>query len=113
MTPFSKDEAYYFEKMLRDRNLLVQHGGVVTTTYMSQTKLTPTSERMRPFFDSLVVTPEYIDERIEFIVRIARKILKATHGALMNCIEKRDLKYTPERMGAVNFMLWWGANGKT
>ncbi|TAJ75483.1 hypothetical protein EPO44_21985 [bacterium] len=108
ITPFSKDEAKYYEGILRDRNLFVHHGGMFTPTYSTQNKLFSESNAVRPFFDSLVVGPEYFDERLEFIKGVARKILKASHSALHTFIEKSGVSYLPERMKAVDAFLWWG-----
>jgi hypothetical protein len=109
VTPFSKDQGHYFEGLLRDRNLLVHNGGVVTTSYLLQAKLDPEVSQMRPFFDSLVVTPAYLDERIKFLSSIARKTLKATHSALLSYVKQEQLQYSPERLQAVKFLLWWNA----
>lgn len=107
ITPFAKDEAKYYEGILRDRNLFVHHGGTLTLTYSSQNKVSAENKLSRPFFDSLVVTPAYFDERLEFIKSVARKILKATHSALHDHIEKSGISYPPERLKALDAFLWW------
>jgi hypothetical protein len=107
ITPFSKEDAKYYEGILRDRNLFVHHGGTVTTAYFAQTKSQPSSTT-RPFFDSLTATAPYFDERAQFILHIARKILKASHSALRKHIEESETAYSPERTKAVNAFLWWG-----
>ena len=107
ITPFSKDEANYYEGILRDRNLLVHHGGTFTLTYATQTKFLLKSHAARPFLDSLVISPDYFDERLEFIKGIARKTLKATHSALHAHIEKSGASYSGERLKAVDAFLWW------
>lgn len=107
LTPFSKDEAKFYEGILRDRNLLVHHGGTFTLAYAAQTKLSLESPLARPFLDSLVVSPDYFDERLEFIKGIARKILKATHSALHAHIKNSGDSYSGERLKAVDAFLWW------
>lgn len=108
VTPFSKDEARYYDEILRDRNLFVHHGGTFTLSYSTQNKLSSEIDAVRPFFDSLLVSPEYFDERLEFIKEMARKILKATHSALHAFAGKSGASYSPEQMKAVDAFLWWG-----
>lgn len=107
ITPFSKEEAKYYEGILRDRNIFVHHGGTVTLAYSTQKAPLQEHRNFRPFFDSLVVTSEYFDERLEFIKGIAQKILKATHSALHHYVEQSGSEYHPERLKAVDAFLWW------
>jgi hypothetical protein len=109
ITPFSKDDAKYYERILRDRNLFIHHGGTVTLAYSAQTP--STAAPMTPFWDSLTATAEYFDERLKFIVHIARKLLNASHSALNDHITKLAAPYSKERMKAVNALLWWGDEG--
>lgn len=113
ITPFSKEEAKYYEGILRDRNLFVHHGGTVTLTYSTQKGLSQEHKASQPFFDSLVVTPEYFDERLEFINGIARKILKSTHSALHDYVAKSSSDYHPERLKALDAFLWWDDDSET
>jgi hypothetical protein len=108
ITPFSKSEAKYYDGILRDRNLFVHHGGVLTLTYSTRNASPTTHRTSRPFFDSLVVTPEYFDERLEFIKGVSRKILKATHSALHDHVAKSGGNFQSERLKAVDTFLWWG-----
>lgn len=72
ISPFGKDEAKYYASILRDRNLLVHHGGTITLAYAKQSEALG-SVLSRPFFDSLVVEAPYFDERLVFIEKIAKK----------------------------------------
>ncbi len=113
ITPFSKDEARYYDGILRDRNLFVHHGGIKTLRYLTHGNLCSEDKASRPFFDSLVVTPEYFDERLEFIKAIAKKILKATHSALRDYVAKSGISYPPNRFKAVDAFLWWDDGDET
>lgn len=107
LTPFSKDDAKFYEAMLNDRNLLVHHGGMYTFSYVSQTKLEWKEAGHGPYFGSLVVTAEYFEKRFAFIDEMARKILKSTHSALTAYIESLGVKYTEERQKAVDALRRW------
>jgi hypothetical protein len=54
ITPFSKDNSVRFAVILRDRNLLVHHGGVYTSAYVKQSGLSEllSSGRSRAFYGS-------------------------------------------------------------
>jgi len=108
ISPFSKDEARFYEKMLSDRNLLVHHGGTHTFTYLSHATLETNSAGHRPYFSSLAVTAEYFEKRRAFIEGIAKKILKSTHEALKHYSTELGTEYAPERQKAMNAFLWWG-----
>jgi hypothetical protein len=54
LTPFSKDEAATYARVLRDRNLLVHHGGTYTARYLAQLTGEAETDPARPFMDSLV-----------------------------------------------------------
>jgi len=108
VSPFSKDEATFYEKMLNDRNLLVHHGGTHTFTYLRQAKLGTDGAGYRPYFSSLPVTAEYFEKRRVFVEGIAKKTLKTTHAALKHYSTELGVQYTPEREKAMNAFLWWG-----
>lgn len=107
ITPFSKSEAKFYAGILRDRNLLVHHGGVCTHSY---TKQAAQAEKIsyQPYFDSLLVKAEYLDERITFIEEVAKKILKASHEALSKVIGESNSILSEERGKALSCLMWWG-----
>jgi len=109
VAPFSKDEVKYYDEILRDRNLLVHHGGVVTSSYLAQTAASSSSgEKLRgAYYDSLVVTAEYFDERVRFVLKIARKTAKATRSSVANVVSSAPEAYSTERLKAVNALGWW------
>jgi len=86
VTPFSKSDAEFYDEMLRDRNLLVHHGGILTLSYIDQNKIPSKGKLTRPFFDSIVVSSEYFNKQFNFIENMAKKILKITHEALESYI---------------------------
>jgi len=108
VTPFSKDETNLYDKMLRDRNLLVHHGGSLTFNYIEQNKILSDETLARPFFDSIVIRAEYFDKQLNFIESIAKKILKSTHIALKSYVADIGVNYSPKRKSAMDAFLWWG-----
>jgi hypothetical protein len=85
ITPFSKNDIKRYDSFLRDRNLLVHHGGLFTSKYLEQ--IGPWRERIADaYFNSLVVTPEMLKKSISFLERVARKLCEASHKALSECL---------------------------
>ena len=105
ISPFSKDEMRLYENLLRDRNLLVHHGGIYTTAYTIQNRNMLSSELKRPFFDSLVVSKSYLDEKFSFIREIARKILKASHISLTKYLVENEIQLEEWRQKALDSFL--------
>ena len=108
VTPFSKDEANFYDNMLKDRNLLVHHGGIFTLSYIEQNKKSFDENPTRPFFDSIVVNAKYFDKRLNFIESMAKKILKSTNMALESYVAGLGVSYSSERRKAMDVFLWWG-----
>jgi hypothetical protein len=106
VTPFSKSEMEIYDCMLRDRNLLVHHGGTYTLTYVQQAKISD-RQRNRAYFDSLVITKEYVLEKLNFISGIAQKLLKANNKALIAYADANDIELSSERKKAIDAFLWW------
>jgi hypothetical protein len=109
VTPFSRDEASVYQRILRDRNLLVHHGGTFTWSYLQQMRsagLDP--ERSRVFFDSLVVTKEAFLRDVQFLEGIARKILKSTRSGANRVVAEEGLTIGKEHQKAIDAFLWWG-----
>jgi uncharacterized protein YydD (DUF2326 family) len=86
LTPFSKDEAEQFSNILRDRNLLVHHGGVYTSSYLRQLAVAPPNKSL-PFYDSKRTSLEEVNSLLDFVESIARKILKASKAALADAVK--------------------------
>lgn len=111
ISPFSKEEGRFFEGILRDRNLLVHHGGVLTTAYIAQKKAEKDEEPLDgPFWNSLVVTPDYLDARLKFIRELARKTVKQVCKRLAEVALAAPSPYSEERMKAVHAVEWWSGD---
>lgn len=109
VTPFSKDEASAYDRILRDRHLLVHHGGTFTSSYLQQIRSAGLDPgRSRVFFDSLVVTKEVFLRDAQLLEDVARKLLRSTHNAMNRVVAEEDLKIDKERQKAIDAFLWWG-----
>lgn len=107
VTPFNKDEAHQYTALLRDRNLLVHHGGTYTISYLEQLDEPRASPRTDAFFGSRVVTAQDVLAALTFIRGIARKLTKASHSAFVRYLNERAREYGGEREKALEAMLWW------
>ncbi len=107
ITPFGKDEVKAYERLLRDRNLIVHHGGAYTTSYIRQAFDEIPSERRRAHGDSLEVTTDRILSEVEFLKKIAKKIVLSTSEILKTIIRNRYVFVPKQLSGAVNAMAWW------
>jgi hypothetical protein len=107
ITPFSKAEVARYEEMLRDRNLIVHHGSVFTTRYLEQSSLHHRSSLEDAFTNSLTVDVNRVREQIEFISRIAKKLMFASQAALEAHIVEISKTLDPERRKALDFFTWW------
>lgn len=105
--PFSKKEAKTYDDLLRDRNLIVHHHGTYTLTYLQQAKIITENQKDRAFFDSLVITNEYILDKVDFISDISYKLLKSSEIAIKEYLATHVTSLNEERENALKMMLWW------
>lgn len=104
ITPFSKDEAQSYTEFLRDRNLLVHHGGVYTLKYAFQK--CDDDVKSKTHFDSLVVNRTDIKKKSDFLLKIAKKIANASEKAVLEFVEKNKISLTQEALNAVQAFKW-------
>jgi len=106
LTPFSKEEAEMYGKILDDRNLLVHHGGIFTPRYAKERFIAREVERRRLFMDSLLVTKDQFVAASAFVLDISRKMRVSTQLALRNLLRERGQEI-PEELGkAVDALAW-------
>jgi hypothetical protein len=105
VTPFSKDEAEKFDHLLRDRNLLVHHGGVFTLSYLEQVG-TESSLKETAFYDSKLITKDDVLAAIDFVELIARKLVTASHRALLAWLETNHREYSGDQKLALDWLQW-------
>ena len=95
-----------FDKILNDRNLIVHHGGVITSRYTGQS-FVKKSIKDRVFFDSLVITRSRFLSDSSFFESIAEKIIKATDRTLKQYINENNINLSKEGEKALFFINWW------
>ncbi len=105
VTPFSKDEAAQYSKVLNDRNLLVHHGGIYTTRYVGQT-FVKRRVRQRTFLDSLVIRRQDVRSTASFFTGVAKKTLKASQDALKRYVAINRIRISARQRKAIDSLLW-------
>jgi hypothetical protein len=78
LTPFGKEESIAYDQLLADRNLIVHHGGVFTSSYTSQ-RLEKVKITSSVYFDSLAIDRKTLLSHIQFLEAIALKMLRGSH----------------------------------
>jgi hypothetical protein len=107
LTPFGKAEAVEYAELLRDRNLLVHHGGTFTLSYLEQAKLTHPERKTNAFFNSQIKAKQDVIGAMDFLSEIAKKLLKSSHDALSKHLVENQIQYVGERAKALHLLLWW------
>ena len=105
ITPFSKDKVLAFDKVLATRNLLVHHGGILTTQF---NRGIPAVARERTYFDSVSVTKKRVGEA----ALLALDVIKGTVNATVSNLRKEmtNLTRSDVRHKAVSFMEFEGGS---
>ena len=106
ITPFAKAEMKVFDKILSDRNLLVHHGGIFIHSYFSQRIGLP-ADTSRPFMDSLLVDQAYVASQLNFLYRVAKKIVNTSHAAVTKQIASGEMSIDACAEGALKMFNWW------
>jgi len=105
ITPFSKDEQIRYSRLLDDRNLLVHHGGIVTTKYSRQ-RMKRQSVAGRVFLDSLVIKKNDFLEWYDFVYSIVRKTAKESKKSLISILENSSFAVSDEQRKALDALDW-------
>jgi hypothetical protein len=105
ITPFSTKEIKRYDEILRDRNLLVHHGGIYTSKYLQQ--LGDWRDRITDaYWNSLTVRSDTPKKTLAFLEHISNKIARTSHAALSDYLKSAQVSLEPEREKALNFL--WG-----
>ena len=81
VTPFSQATKQRYDDILRDRNLLIHHGGIYTPKYLRQTPVELPAEQA-VFFHSLEISASAFTVIASFLETIALAIVKKTQTRL-------------------------------
>lgn len=107
ITPFGKKDMASYERLLRDRNLLVHHGGTYTTKYIRQAYGEIPGERRRAHVDSLEITTQRIAEDASFLKRIARNLIDSSADSLDSFLKQERGEFSEETSKTLHAMKWW------
>ncbi len=105
ITPFSKTEIVKYSEFLRDRNLLVHHGGVFTTQYAFQ-KFDTAEMNTNVNWNSLVVGKKDVRRWAKFLFSVAEKFSGASAKALLQLGNDLALDFSAETVAAIEALRW-------
>jgi hypothetical protein len=107
ITPFDSQESVHYRDLLRDRNLLVHHGGTPTLSYLEQVTSFSCKVQEQVFVNSREFHQCDVIRAIDFVETIARKLLRASHSALSEYLRKEGIQYSGDRQKALDALPWW------
>lgn len=107
ITPLGREDMKRYAALLRDRNLLVHHGGIYTLAYLEQDS-NPNAVT-DAFFQSKKLSAHDVANAIDFLEAIAKKLLRSSHRALTKEIEEQGISYSGDRQKALESIIWWGS----
>jgi hypothetical protein len=106
ITPFGRSEANQFDRLLRDRNLIVHHGGTYTTSYVKQAFSEIDPEHRRPHGDTLEIPVDKVVETALFLKAIASSTIVASSNNLRAILSSEN-RMSMELEKAIDAMQWW------
>jgi hypothetical protein len=106
ISPLSKDEAKKFDALLRDRHLLVHHGGTFTLAYLEQQAEKDADIRQNAFFNSRVINKAEVSLAISSVEKLAKKLTQSSFVALTQYLAENGIVYSGERAKALRFLEW-------
>ncbi len=104
VNPFSKDEEKRHNRILRDRNLLVHHGGIFTTRYSSEQSFINKSFGEKAHFASLIIGKKEFFATADFLEKIVRKTTTATKKKIFHFVESETTKLTDSQKKALELV---------
>ena len=104
LTPFSQGNKKRYDNILRDRNLLVHHGGIYTPKYLRQTSVEVPGEKA-VFFHSLEISVDTFNEIAGFLETIALAMTKRTQQVFREEAQAGKITLTDLGRNAVDMML--------
>jgi hypothetical protein len=104
LTPFGSRETKRYDRLLNDRNLLVHHGGVFTSRYLSQLK--EHSRAALPNKIALEITPAYFVKARTFLESVADKLAESTRDRIRGFIESASVEFSETQWHALWLLSW-------
>lgn len=104
VSPFSKEEAAFYDGIRSERNLLVHHAGIYTLKHIKNYSL-PKSVEAKALQDSVKISTERYHEMGDFLFNMAMKIVRVTISGLRDRLAETQHALEGERLGAMNLLL--------
>lgn len=104
ITPFGKANKKTYDQILADRNLLVHHGGIYTTSYLKQNL---PEYPNRAFMDTLVIDRNFVSERIAFFKKMAQKLIESSKKSMEALIQSGEIEIDKAGQKALSLYDWW------
>lgn len=106
LSPFSKKNAVEYDELLSIRNLMVHHGGVITSAFVDQQR-DKTNLWGAAYYQSIECEKSNLIGFISFLDSIAAKLVKSSKSKLSACITEQGIVLDEERFKAVKFLDWY------
>jgi len=106
ITPFSAKESDRLDLLISDRNLIVHHGGVITSRYAEQI-LRQKQFNRQAFWNSITISKTRLFAELDFISTISHKLLRSSHTTLLEYAKEEKIRVTREKKRAIDGFLWW------
>lgn len=110
ITPLGRAESVQFDRLLRDRNLIVHHGGTYTTSYIKQAFGEIDPQHRRPHGDTIEITVEKIVKTADFLKTIAHATIVMSAKKLRSALSSENAM-TRELEKAIDAMTLWSEKG--
>jgi hypothetical protein len=106
LTPFGKKESVAHDQLLADRNLMVHHGGVFTSSYASQ-RLEKIKIKSAVYYDSLIMDRRTLLSHVRFLEATALKMLTRSHVRMLEFVSQAGVKLDEETRKAIDYLQWY------
>ena len=107
ITPLTDKQIDQVDRLISDRNLLVHHGGVITSRYAEQI-LRRHQLKDEAFWNSITISRTRLLGELDFVAVVSRKLLRSSHAAVLDYTKHKKIRLTKEKRKAVDAFLWWG-----
>lgn len=107
ISPFGNSETLYYDRLLRDRNLIVHHGSVYTCAYIRQAFSEIDPLRRRAHENSLCISLERIEQVATFLKTTAQSIVALSAERLLETVRAESSVVPTDIAQAISTMAIW------
>jgi len=108
VTPFAKKEVEIYDKMLRDRNLIIHHGATYTTAYLEQAfdEIDPKQRVAHAY--AIRLSGSDVEKAASFLKQVAHDLIDASAKSLSRSATADGSIADESRRKAIEFTNVWG-----